>query len=153
FNQASLFDHYNNSLNAPIPDPVPGLENHFNGRKSFLQKISFTASAGPSVSSVRSNPGRITTLYGAGIKYAFNNKWSLGSGFFINKKVYAAGKEDYRPPSSFWNYYTNLLGVDADCDVFEIPLSISYSINKSGKHEWIASTGISNYIMIKEIYN
>src|SRR5690606_21514226 len=35
FNQASLFDHYNNSLNAPIPDPVPGLENHFNGRKSF----------------------------------------------------------------------------------------------------------------------
>src|SRR5690606_38831189 len=114
FDQTSLFDHFNKSLKVPLPASLPELENKVSGRKSFLQKISITASAGPSVSSVNFNDaGRMTTLYGAGIKYAINNRWSLGTGFFFNKKIYAAGKEDYRPPASFWNYYTNLLGVDA----------------------------------------
>ena len=150
----SLTDQFNNKQDVPVTYPLPELEKSTAGRKSFLQKISFTASAGPSVSSVSiNNPGRVTTMYGAGIKYKINNKWSLGTGFLINKKIYAAGKEDYRPPASFWNYYTNLLNVDADCDVLEIPLTVSYSINKTRKHEWIASTGISNYIMKKETYD
>ncbi len=156
FDQSILANYFNSDLRADIPSTIPSPINDKNifGKRSFAQKLYIAVSAGPAVSSVgMNNPGKVTAQYGGGIKYALTNKWTIGTGFFINKKVYAAGKDDYQPPAGYWTYYTDLLNVDADCDVYEIPLMISYSIKKSGKHEWLASTGVSSYFMKKETYN
>jgi hypothetical protein len=157
FDKNTLAKYYNNDLRADVPliiSPISNDDNFLGGKRSFAQKLFIAVSAGPSVSSVNmNNPGKLTTLYGGSIKYALNNKWTIGGGFFINKKIYAAGKDDYQPPAGYWTYYTDLLRVDADCDVYEIPLTISYSFKKTGKHEWLASTGISSYYMKKETYN
>lgn len=156
FDQSILASFFNSDLRADIPSIIPPVKNDENvfGKKSFAQKLFIAVSAGPSVSSVGiNNPGKVTPLYGGSIKYALTNKLTIGGGFFVNKKIYAAGKDDYRPPAGYWTYYTDLLRVDADCDVYEIPLTISYSIKKSGNHEWLASSGISSYFMKKETYD
>ncbi len=156
FDKSILAKYFNSDQRADIPSNIPPVlnEENSNGKRSFAQKLFIAVSAGPSVSSVgMNNPGKVTAQYGGSIKYALNNKWTIGTGFFINKKVYAAGKDDYRPPAGYWTYYTDLLNVDADCDVYEIPLTVSYSIKKSSKHEWLASTGVSSYLMKKETYN
>lgn len=156
FDQSILANYFNSDLRADIPSNIPPIKHDDNvfGKKSFAQKLFIAVSAGPSVSSVGiNNPGRVTALYGGSIKYALTNKWTIGGGFFVNKKIYAAGKDDYRPPAGYWTYYTDLLKVDADCDVYEIPLTIIYSIKKSGNHEWLASTGVSSYFMKKETYD
>jgi hypothetical protein len=43
--------------------------------------------------------------------------------------------------------------VDADCRVYEIPLSLSYHIGRSSKQNLFVSAGISSYLMKKETYN
>ena len=156
FDKNILEKYFNSELHAEIPTILPPIKNDENifGKRSFAQKFFIAVSAGPSVSSVgMNNPGKVTALYGGSLKYALSNKWTIGGGFFVNKKIYAAGKDDYRPPAGYWTYYTDLLNVDADCDVYEIPLTISYSIKKSGNHEWLASTGVSSYFMKKETYD
>jgi hypothetical protein len=121
-----------------------------NKRSSFF----VTLSAGPDISFAGAgSTGKIKLLAGGGLGYTVKDRLTVRTGFYTGRKVYSAAPGDYHPPSDFWRYYPNLEKVDADCKVYEIPLSFSYNFGNSSKHNWFASAGLSSYLMKKETYN
>jgi hypothetical protein len=112
----------------------------------------FSFSLGPDKSSIGlDNPGKVKLLAGAGIGYSFKDRWMIRTGFYTASKVYSASKEQYKPSSPPYNY-NYLDKIDANCKVYEIPLNLSYNFSRSDKHSWFATTGLSSFIMKKEVY-
>lgn len=123
-----------------------------NNKKS--RTFFFTLSTGPDVSSVGNNKlGSTELLFGAGLGYTFNNRVVIRAGFYTGRKVYTASADAYHPPAIFYTYYPNFEKVEADCQVYEIPLSISYNFRHTTKENWFAAAGVSSYLMKKETYN
>ncbi len=122
-------------------------------KNSFSKNFGISVSAGPGISGVRlSDAGKITVSYGAGLRYSFLQKFTIRTGFYVSKKIYSVEGYDYHlPPNSQGSGY--LQNVNANCKVYEIPLSLSYSFGKAKKHNWFASAGLSSYLMKKEAYN
>ena len=139
-----------NKKNAPGPakKTKDSAGNKF--RKSFLISVS----AGPDISAVSvDNPGKTELVYGAGIGYKINKRWTVRTGFYIVKKGYDAKSSDYHPPAGFWNYYPYLKSIDANCKIYEVPLSVNYNFSQNAKHLWFVSAGLSSYFMKKEDYS
>ena len=114
----------------------------------------FTLSAGPDISAAGSDKlGKLKLLAGAGLGYTFKDRITIRTGFYTSKKIYSASPDKYHPPADFRTYYPYLEKVDANCKVYEIPLSLSYSFGKSSKQNWFAAAGLSSYLMKKEVYN
>ncbi len=143
---------YQDGTNQTVADkPVsnPGKEKH-----SFLNKLSLNISFGPDISSIGiDKPGKLVVQYGFGASYALSKKFTIRTGFFAGDKKYTADSADYNPPAYFWNYYSNLQKIDANCFVYEIPLSLVYNFNTSKKNNWFISGGLSSYLMKKENYS
>jgi hypothetical protein len=113
-----------------------------------------SASVGPDVGTVgTSSAGKLKTTYGFGLGYAFNERISLQTGFYVARKIYTAAPEDYNAPEWWWAYYPTLEKVDADCKVYEIPLLVNYNFSTNKKRNWFGTFGFSSYIMKKEDYN
>lgn len=109
-----------------------------------------TFSVGPDVSFVKlSNTGKTTLTYGAGISYGFAKRFTARTGFYASKKVYEAAPDQYHTPGGNYPYLTN---VDAKCNIYEIPVSLSYSFGQRKNHNWFGSVGLSSFIMKKEDY-
>src|SRR5215831_5087754 len=111
----------------------------------------FFASAGPDVSKAGSSKtGKTTLVYGGGVSYKLN-RFNFRTGVFISKKIYWANPDDYKlswtPPQS-----VKFEGADANCDVLEIPVKLSYSFIDKEKSSWFAGAGLSSYLMKKESY-
>ena len=116
--------------------------------------ISFNFSAGPDISNAGSGkPGRAKLLAGAGLQYTFKDRFTIRTGFYTSRKIYSASEAEYHAPAIFYVYYPYFEKVDADCKVYEIPLSLSYNFNKSAKQSWFVSAGLSSYFMRSESYN
>ncbi len=114
----------------------------------------FTLSAGPDVSFVGGDKlGTTKLITGGGVGYTFNNRFTIRAGFYAGRKVYSASPDAYHPPADFYTYYPYLEKVDADCKVYELPLSMSYNFSKSVKKSFFVSAGISSYLMKTEKYN
>jgi hypothetical protein len=121
------------------------------GRKKS-NYMSFSVSAAPDISSVNFNgSGKFQLLVGAGVGYTFNNKWTIRTGFYTARKVYSANKEQYKPDGGLPNY-RYLDNIDADCDVYEIPVNVSYNLSRSNRQSFFVTTGLSSLIMKKEVY-
>jgi hypothetical protein len=113
-----------------------------------------TLSAGPDISAAGSDRlGTTKLLAGGGIGYTFHDKFTIRTGFYVARKIYTATPYEYHPPAVFWTYYPDLEQVNADCKVYEIPLSLSYNFSHSAKQNWFATAGISSYLMKQETYN
>ena len=114
----------------------------------------FTLSAGPDISATGNDKlGKAKLLVGGGLGYTYKDRLTFRTGFYTGRKIYTSSPESYHPPASFWAYYPYMEKVDADCRVYEIPLSLSYNFGRSSKQNWFASAGISSYLMKKETYN
>ena len=123
-------------------------------RKGFGSNFGFNFSAGPDISFVHiNNPGKITLAYGAGLHYTLANRITLRAGFYVTRKKYSTDSAGYSPPAGFWNYYPNMQNIDADCKVYDVPVSIQYHFNKKKGRSWYAAAGISSYLMKKEVYD
>ncbi|MEJ0103666.1 MAG: hypothetical protein WDO19_14425 [Bacteroidota bacterium] len=119
------------------------------------KKTSFaiTFTAGPDLSTVGlSEIGKVKLSYGAGLSYSLN-RFTLRSGFYVSKKVYSAGPNEYHPPEHYWTYYVDLDKVDADCKLYEIPVTVSYNFSQTKSHNWFASAGLSTFLMKRETYD
>lgn len=122
-------------------------------KKGFANSFAITISAGPELSFIRlSDPGKTKIIYGAGVSYPVGKKIMLRSGFYVAKKIYSAKAGDYNPPSYYWTNNANVLKIDADCKVYEIPLSASYNFKQGKNYNWMAGAGLSTFIMNREIY-
>ena len=122
------------------------------GKKSNSFFITLSLAPDVSGTGMVEKPGTLKLTRGAGLGYTFN-KFTLRSGFYSARKIYTAKPDEYHPPASFWNYYPNLKTVDADCKVYEIPLLLSYNFGNSTKQNWLATAGLSSYIMKRETYH
>lgn len=121
---------------------------------SFLNNLFFTVSAGPDFSMVGlDNAGKTKITLGAGIGYRASDKFSIRTGFYSSRKVYEADPEDYNPPDAFWSWYPNLKNIDANCKIYEIPITVDYNFSRNTKQSWFASAGVSTLIMKEETYD
>jgi len=126
-------------------------ENHKSSSK-FADQFALTFSTGADISYIElKNTGKLKSFYGAGFSYSLGNHLKLGSGFYVSKKVYTALPYQYKFPNGV--VYPNLTEINADCNVYEIPVSVYYNFNAAKKHNWFAGTGLSSYLMKKEGYN
>jgi hypothetical protein len=121
-------------------------------KSSFANNFFVSISAGPDFSAVGGNAGELRLAYGAGIGYQISKKFSVRTGFYAARKVYSADPEDYHPPTNFWSYYPNLENIDANCKVYEIPVTVDYKISSNKKESWFVSAGLSSLLMKEETY-
>jgi hypothetical protein len=122
------------------------------GSSSFSNNFFFNVSAGPDFSSVAGNAGEVKLTYGAGIGYQISKRFSVRTGFYVARKVYSADPDDYYPPDNFWAYYPNLENIDANCKVYDIPITVDYKISRKKKESWFVSAGVSSLLMKEETY-
>ena len=120
---------------------------------SFANNFFVSVSAGPDLSKVGDNTGEVRLAYGAGIGYQISRKLSIRTGFYAGRKVYTADPGDYHPPNNFWGYYPNLENIEANCKVYDIPITVDYTISSNKKQSWFASVGISSLLMKEEKYD
>jgi hypothetical protein len=122
-------------------------------KKKKSNELFFTFSAGPDISAVGDEgPGKAKLVIGAGVGYTFMDRLTLRAGFYSARKIYSAGKEDYKPAVTPPNYYY-LDNVDANCKVYEIPITLSYRFGRSTRHHFFAGAGLSSYLMKEEVYD
>jgi hypothetical protein len=114
------------------------------------------ANIGPEVSQVKLfsfNDNPVSPRFGIGLGYQFNRHWALQTGFFASHKKYIAGPDDYKPkPGSYWNN-VQIISVDADCLVYEIPINLRYYFALKNRSRFFGSVSISSYLMKKESYD
>ena len=119
-------------------------------KKGFAGNFGITVSAGPDLSFIKlNNTGKVTMTYGAGLSYNIKNRLTVRAGFYASKKIYSASPDQYHTPGGNYPY---LAAVDANCKVYEIPVSIAYNFAQRKKHNWFGNVGLSSFIMKKEDY-
>jgi hypothetical protein len=120
------------------------------GKKQNENGLFFTASAGPDISAVGSKMGKVRPVYGLGLSYTLN-RFTIRSGFYATRKIYTADPKDYKPtipPAS-----ANLYQIDANCKIYEIPVSVAWNFAKKKNHSWFGAAGLSSYLMKQEDYD
>ncbi|MEQ1675721.1 MAG: hypothetical protein ABL876_03395 [Chitinophagaceae bacterium] len=123
-------------------------------KKKKTSSFFISFSAGPDLSFVSSGKAGTTKIVtGAGIGYTYKERLTLRTGFYSGRKVYSAGADAYNPPASFTQFYPYLEKVDANCKVYEIPLSLLYNFGKGASKNWFLSAGLSSFLMNEETYN
>ena len=122
-------------------------------KKSLLNNLFFMVSAGPDFSTVGTEDlGKVKPVVGVGIGYQVSKRFSVRTGFYTARKVYTADPYDYHPPYNVWAAYPNLKDIEANCKVYEIPVTIDYTFSENKKQGWFVSTGLSTFLMKEERY-
>ncbi|NOT51709.1 MAG: hypothetical protein HOP10_10585 [Chitinophagaceae bacterium] len=123
-----------------------------NDKTKRKNSLFFTLSTGPDLSFVGSgNSSKTKLMAGAGIGFTYKERFTLRTGFYSGRKVYSARASDYKAPPAFYQFYPYLERVDANCKVYEIPVSVSYNFGK--KQNFFVSAGISSLLMKEESYD
>lgn len=123
-------------------------------KNSQANALYVSVSAGPDVSQVGDNKiGKTRLVTGLGLSYVIKNRFSINTGFYSARKIYSAKPADYKAPPEFYQSYPYLEKVDANCRVFEIPLSVAYHFGKKENSKWFVSAGVSSFLMNEEGYN
>ena len=123
-------------------------------RNGFGNNFGFSFSAGPDLSFVNiSQPGKITLAFGAGLQYTFAKRITVMAGFYVSRKKYSTDSAGYHPPAVFWNYYPDMQNIEANCKVYDIPVSLRYQFKQKNKHSFFAGAGVSSYLMKQENYD
>lgn len=119
----------------------------------FSNAFAVTLNGGTDMSAVRfSEPGQKRFIMGIGLQYQFLKNLTLRTSIFQTNKVYGAKPSDYKgelhtPAMGYW-----LSSVNGDCRVYEIPVSIAYTLHPNKKTSFFAAVGTSGMIMKKEDY-
>jgi hypothetical protein len=96
----------------------------------------------------------IKTGFIAGIitGYKLNKKWSIESGFYIDKKSYYTDGKYFSTKKVYIPTYTKIEDIDGDCHMIELPVNVKYNFKSDKKITWFALIGTSSYLMKKEEY-
>ncbi len=95
----------------------------------------------------------ITPRYGIAAGYQFNKRFSVQAGFFAGAKKYIAGPGDYTIKAGSYLSTVKIIEVDANCLVYEVPVTLQYNWLIKPTANYYASLGIASYLMKKEKYN
>jgi hypothetical protein len=136
----------------PVKKPAVTAGNKKKSDKSFASNFAITATAGADMSYIElSEAGKTQFLYGAGLTYFIGKHFRAGAGFYTTKKIYSASPYQYKFAGG--TAYPNLTGIDANCKVYEIPVSLYYNFAAAKKHNWFGGLSISSLLMKTETYD
>lgn len=114
--------------------------------------FSVTAMAGPDFSAIKSFEGSKGTLnFGLLLNASISDRITLSSGVKYGPKNYSANGYSYHMQNS--SRASKVEGIDASCNILEIPLQVSYSLVKTGNKQIRVASGLSSYLMLREEYN
>jgi hypothetical protein len=120
--------------------------------KKFADKFAITFSGAADVSYIEiNNAGKLKPAYGVGLNYTIGKRFTISSGLYIGKKIYSATPYQYKFSSGYPN--PNLIKINADCNVYEIPVAVYYDFKQIKNHNWFSSIGLSSFLMKKESYD
>lgn len=145
------------SLPAPIDSTVKS-DSVANVKKEIPKKHTsrfyFSASVGITRGSASFiGEGKTQAAYGLGIGYQVNRKLSLQSGFYVSRKVYDADPNQYYVKPGSYLSTLQLTTINANCLVYEIPVSLRFILREKSKSLFFATAGLSTYFMKREDYN
>jgi hypothetical protein len=116
--------------------------------------FSLSVSGGPDASFTGGDKmGKMKFLGGVGMGYTIKERITVRTGFYSARKIYTASPGEYHGSDLFNTYYPNMQKIEADCKVYEIPLSVSYNFKRTDKQNFFASAGLSTYLMKRETYD
>ncbi len=116
-------------------------------KKDYGWAMSITA--GPDISAVAGNYGSVRMVKGFGVSYNASHLF-FRTGFYAVQKVYSARPVDYHFATTMPS--ANLERINADCQVYEVPISIGWRLNGAGRSGFFGAAGLSSYFMKKEDY-
>lgn len=117
-------------------------------------KFSIALLAGIDASTVKfRHSDNLGVNMGIMLGYHFNDRWSIHSGAIYTRKNYTVAGKDFTAPKNSWlaNYRIDM--VDGFCNMWEIPLSVRYTMKGNRGKSFFLSTGLSSYLMTRENYN
>jgi hypothetical protein len=144
------------NLVVDVSAPVIAVDDQASpGKKPTAHKshgyIGLTAAPDFSTVKLQSMKGVGTTV-GVLLGYAFNDRWAVETGLYLDRKRYYTQGEYFNtskvrlPP----NY--KLLNVDGTCYMWEIPVNVRYNFSTGPRMQWFGTAGFSTYLMSKENY-
>lgn len=112
---------------------------------------SLTFSAGPDVSSVQKLGGSFPKLQvGFLVNAEVRKNLTLSTGLRYGVKKYSATPFDYA--LSARGQQLQITGIDASCNVLELPMRVSYTLAGKKLSDLKINAGLSSYFMLKEDY-
>lgn len=94
----------------------------------------------------------IGTSYGIVGGYKINNKWSVETGVLLDQKKYYTKGAYFDKTNVAYLNNLNLISVDGECEMIEVPVNARYTFAANKKGSWSASLGVSSYFMNEEYY-
>jgi len=93
--------------------------------------------------------------YDAGLLlgYEFNRKFSVETGFFINKKIYYSEGKYFNSSKLYLTQGVWIKEVSGYCKMYEIPLNLKYTLSSTQKKSWFVTAGATSYLMREENYD
>ena len=126
-----------------------------NYKKSQNNRFAFSLLAGREWSAVGNmSKAKQGFRFGAEVSYLFGNRFQIGSGFIFSRKRYETEGSNYTPQPQFrWVDGEAPQVVNGTCNVFEIPLELTYFFNGNNTNSFFVSAGASTYVMNNEWYD
>jgi hypothetical protein len=115
-------------------------------------KLALALSLSPDLNSVSSfSNSSFGTSIGVGASYSISPRFRVSTAVSYSKKRYSAKPYEYK---SAWAYTVgkNAESIEAECNVLDIPIDLTYTFIKSKNQNVFASAGLSSYLMLKEKY-
>jgi hypothetical protein len=91
--------------------------------------------------------------FGVLFGYKLNDKWSIESGLFHDKKYYYSEGQYLNTAKMYILPGTKINSLDGNCSMWEIPLQARYNFKYSKHKAWFSTLGLSSYFMKKEDYD
>ncbi len=90
---------------------------------------------------------------GGRLDYRLNNHFAIGGGAFLTKVDYQSDGKEYKTDENFWAYDILPAKVDADCDILEIPLTLTWFPHGDQRSGVYFGAGLTSYFMLTEKFN
>ena len=105
---------------------------------------------GPDISTVKfQSVKNIGFSIGALVGYRFNNRVSIETGLFWDKKYYYSKGEYFKNSNPTYT----ILTATGNCNMLEIPLALKLDFTSGKNHGFFAKAGLATYLMLKEHYS
>lgn len=84
--------------------------------------------------------------------YRFNKHVAIETGLLWDKKFYFTEGKYFNKDQISVPSYSNILSVNGNCNMFEIPVSVRYDFASRSDHGFFVTGGLSSYLMKQQNY-
>ncbi len=110
--------------------------------------------AGPDFSSIKlQSVKKVGLNYGLLLGYRLNQKLSIETGIYKDKKLYSSKGKYFNSKNIPLYPGATIDYVNGECNMFEVPLNVSYRLKENKNAVFFAAAGVSAYFMQKESYS